>query len=415
MTIAYLANSFPEASEAYVWDEICELRRQGQHVLPCSVRRPARAVNADAAHKTLYLFPLRAALCLRATFDFVRYLPGLKEFIARAIAGPEPLRKRLRTLAHTWLGIYFAASVRGRSVTHIHVHHGYFAAWVGMAAAKVLGATFSLTLHGSDLLVRADYLDVKLRNCEFCVTISDFNRRHIMAKYPQVRSSKILVHRIGINLSKWKPRPFVGGESIPLILSVGRLHPVKNYLFLIQACWALKKRGVSFGCAIAGEGEERSKLEAAIRALGLQNEVSLLGHVSREDLPNLYAQARVVVLTSVSEGIPVSLMEAMAMEKLVLAPRITGIPELVEDGKTGFLYGPNSLDNFAETLTFVLRCAAPREQISKAARDKVETEFNSAINLPMFAAGFIEHIGAPSALAAASTSPTNENSVLQQI
>lgn len=415
MAIAYLANSFPEAVEAYVWEEICELRRQGQRVVPCAVRRPSRAANTEAAREATYVFPLRAALCLRASFDCLRHFPALKEFLARAIADPEPLGKRMRALVHTWLGVYFAALLRDRSITHIHVHHGYFGSWIGMVAARILGTPFSLTLHGSDLLVRADYLDVKLRNCKFCVTISDFNRRHILAKYPQIASGNIFVHRMGIDVSKWAPRTAAQQKPTPLILSVGRLHPVKNHSFLIHACSILKKHGVNFQCAIAGDGEERTKLEAAIRSLGLQDEVTLLGQVAREDLPGLYEQARVVILTSLSEGIPVTLMEAMAMEKLVVAPRITGIPELVEDGKTGFLYRPNSPDDCVKKLRFALSRAPACEQITKAARDKIENEFNSAINLPMFAADFLERVGAPAEPVPALTGNAHENSVLQQI
>lgn len=414
MAIAYLANSFPEAVEAYVWEEICELRRQGRRVVPCAVRRPRHTSNPEAAAHTLYVCPLRVALCLRATFDCIRYLPALKEFLTRAVAGPETLGKRMRALVHTWLGVYFAALLRSRNITHIHVHHGYFSSWIGMVAARLLDVTFSLTLHGSDLLVRADYLDVKLKNCGFCVTISDFNRRHILAKYPQINSNKILVHRIGIDPAKWRPRP-APQISTPLILSVGRLHPVKNYSFLIQTCSILKKRGVNFRCAIAGDGPERPKLDAAIQSLGLQREVTLLGQVAREDLPDLYAHAQVVILTSVSEGIPVTLMEAMAMEELVMAPRITGIPELVEDGETGFLYRPNSLEDCVERLQFALSGAAACERITKAARNKVESEFNSATNLPMFAADFIERIGPSATPVPARTSTANENSVLQQI
>lgn len=111
-------------------------------------------------------------------------------------------------------------------------------------------------------------------------------------------------------------------------------------------CRVLKTRGVQFRCIIAGEGKEREKLAQRICELGLEAEVVLRGHVPREQLRELYAEADVVVLTSHSEGIPVTLMEAMALERVVLAPEITGIPELVTHGQTGFLYQPNSMEDF---------------------------------------------------------------------
>src|ERR1700756_1448216 len=114
MTIAYLSNSFPEAVEPYVWDEICELRRHGQVVLPCGIKRPHHTANSEAAEQTLYLAPVRAALLLRATWSCVRDFAILKEVLVRAVSGPEPIGKRLRVLAHSWLGVYLACLLRDR-------------------------------------------------------------------------------------------------------------------------------------------------------------------------------------------------------------------------------------------------------------------------------------------------------------
>jgi glycosyltransferase involved in cell wall biosynthesis len=249
--------------------------------------------------------------------------------------GREPLGRRIRTLAHTWLGAYLAARLRRFSPDQIHVHHGYFAAWVGVVAARFLHAGFSMTLHGSDLLVRADYLDVKLKECEFCFTISDFNRRYILDRYPEIDTERIVVQHLGVDPSFWRPLEIAANKNKFSILTVGRLHSVKNHGFLLLACGVLKSAGVRLRCLIAGDGEERPKLEQLIQKMDLGTEVQLLGQVSREKLPDLYAKADVVVLTSHSEGVPITLMEAMAMERIVLAPEITGIPELVLRGKTG--------------------------------------------------------------------------------
>ena len=416
MTIAYLANSFPEPLEPYVWEEIGEFRKQGVRVLPCSIKRPRSASNAEAALQTRYVFPLNLRTSLQATWSCIRQFLRIKEFIRRSAAGTEPLARRLRTLVHTWIGVYLATMLRKENIRHIHVHHGYFSSWAGMVAARILGAKFSMTLHGSDLLVRADYLDIKLKNCLFCVTISDFNRRHILRNYPEVDSRKILMQRIGIDTVEWRSPGQSPSREIKTILNVGRLQPVKNHAFLILACRALKSSGLQFRCSIAGEGEERSRLENLIRALGLDDEVELLGHVPREQLASLYAQADLVVLTSRSEGIPVTLMEAMSMEKLVLAPDITGIPELVKDGKTGFLYKPNSVEDFLHKLHFILQVGSSLGGIRQAARRQVEHDFNCSLNLKAFALLFLERLGAiqKPALIAAVRGP-NEDPILQQV
>lgn len=416
MTIAYLTNSFPEPLEPYVWEEIRQLREHGLKVLPCSMRRPRRASNTPAEFTldTLYPLPLKLTTCLWAVCLLVLRFFTLADFFWRVLAGKEPLSRRVRTLMHTFLGIYFAVLLRGNGIRHIHVHHGYFAAWSGMVAARLLHAGFSMTLHGSDLLLRADYLDTKLENCKFCITVSDFNRQYILNRYPSVDASKVIVQRLGIDPAVWQTPP---GETDPgrlSILSVGRLHPVKNHAFLLLACRALKALGGNFRCVIAGEGDERARLEELIACLDLKEEVTLAGHVPREHLPELYAQADVVVLTSRSEGIPVTLMEAMAMERIVIAPEITGIPELVREGKTGFLYRPESMEQLLIKLQLVAHGRPFMDPIRSAARKHIEQHFNGPANLANFANRFLQLVNGLEERNVR-RGVANENPVLQQV
>jgi glycosyltransferase involved in cell wall biosynthesis len=392
--IAYLANSFPEAVEAYVWEEIRELRSRGRAVVACSVRRPRQvaAQVAEMSFETTYLFPLELRLALHACCMFISQLPVIMDFLWRAIHGPEPIQRKMRAIAHTWLGAYLATALRNKQITHIHIHHGYFSSWAGMVAARILGTTFSLTLHGSDLLVRADYLDCKLKHCEFCITVSEFNRRYMREKYPQLDPRKILVHRLGVNLDFWTSTQNTPPDSSFSIVSVGRLHPVKNHEFLIRACCELKNAGLKFHCAIAGDGEESDRLRNLISEMRLQNEVEFCGHVGLDRLRILYSQADVVVLTSHSEGIPQTLMEAMAMQRVVLAPAITGIPELISDRHTGFLYQQNSVTDFVDKLLSIAAAKSSLENLGQQARRHIQSYFNRQRNLHIWADDFLLHL-----------------------
>jgi colanic acid/amylovoran biosynthesis glycosyltransferase len=247
---------------------------------------------------------------------------------------------------HTLLGIYYAALLQEHSVDHIHVHHGYFSSWVAMVAARVLDVSFSMTLHGSDVLLHPTFLAIKLRECAFCFTVSDFNRQHILRKFPEIDATKIRVQRLGVEVPPALRTPWGGTGRDPVLLAIGRLHPVKNHTFLLQACYLLRECGVRVRCLIVGEGPERQKLALLIRQLGIGDVVSLIGHIPHDKIGAYYELADLVVLTSHSEGIPLVLMEAMARGKAVLAPRITGIPELVIDGETGFLFAPGQLEEF---------------------------------------------------------------------
>ena len=416
MRIAYLCNSFPEPTERYVADEITELQRRGAAVSIYSFRKGKNETAPDISYRAQDVFPLEAKACIRATWLLLRRFHVVWDLIVRAFRGPEPMGRRIRTLAHTWLGAYLATKLTNSPPDHIHVHHGYFASWIGIVAARLLGVGFSLTLHGSDVLVRKDYLDVKLAECRFCFTVSEFNRRYILATYPKISPEKVLVQHLGVETAFWRPCDGPRSSSAFHIVSVGRLHAVKNHSLLILACRLLKNSGINVGCTIAGEGAERSRLEQVIWQLDLRRDVVLTGHLSRHDLRALYSTADVVALISHSEGIPLTLMEAMAMECLVLAPQITGIPELIIREKTGFLYQPGSLDDLVVQLRSLLHRGASLNRVRRAARAHILREFNGSKNSEQFARTFLERVGQVKQQSASLFFPEpNENSVLQQI
>jgi glycosyltransferase involved in cell wall biosynthesis len=415
-----------------VAEEITELRRRGIRVIAGSVRRSAASKNATgdpALAPEIVLQPLGVMILLRGLIFCARRWKRIWPLVSRIVfRGNEGLVERAKALLHTWMGACYAIRLEARGVDHIHVHHGYFGSWIGLVAARLLDAGFSLTLHGSDLLLRAAYLDAKLVHCTFCLTVSEYNRRYILEHYPSADAAKVLVSRLGVEVSKNDDLLPAGrktrAETLRL-LAVGRLCAVKDHAFLVRACTRLHENGVNFECSIAGDGPERHSLQSLIRKSGLDKQVTLLGHVPREQVGSLYDRADLVVLTSRSEGIPVVLMEAMARGKIVLAPAITGIPELVIPGRTGFLYEAGSLDDFVDGLLVIhsfleaqdraylhpgLRTAARQlDWIRHGARVQVRHNFNRKKNLESFANVFIPRI------AAHTESLAHENFVLQQI
>ena len=206
------------------------------------------------------------------------------------------------------------------------------------------------------------------------------------------------------------------------LLAVGRLHAVKDHAFLVRACARLRDYGVDFECLIAGEGPERHRLEFLIRKNRMQDQITLLGHAARPQMDALYGRADVVVLTSRSEGIPLVLMEAMTRGRIVLAPAITGIPEIVIPGKTGFLYSPGALRDFVAKILFLekLMCREDRNAVSRldwirhAAQVQVLHNFNRSKNLNQFGDRFLQRIAIPE-LVIQDWSPPHEDLVLQQI
>ena len=429
LTVAYLANQFPSAVEPYVVDEIAELRRRGLRVIAGSVGKagPGEVWPGQRQPEVVVRSP-SVIILLRALWLCVRRWKRISPLLARILfRGSEGLFRRIKALAHTWLGACYAVRLIGRGVDHIHVHHGYFGSWIALSASQLLGVRFSMTLHGSDLLVRATYLGTKLEHCAFCLTVSEYNRLYILKHYSPVDADKVVVARLGVEVfAAVPPDSRLTTKADPIrLLAVGRLHAVKDHAFLIQACARLKDCGVDLECVIAGDGPERANLKLLIRSYDLEERVTLLGHVARESMNSLYDRADVVVLTSRSEGIPLVLMEAMARGKIVLAPAITGIPELVIAGKTGFLYEPGSVGAFVDRLLFIRSLMPARlppdlgrafpaaagqlDWIRHAARVQVRHNFNRKWNLESFADVFLQRI------APQTESVAHENLVLQQI
>jgi glycosyltransferase involved in cell wall biosynthesis len=428
VTVAYLANEFPSPVEPYVAEEIVELERRGICVVACTARSSRSGkILTSSRMPDVVLMPLKVDVGWRAAWLCIRLWSGLRPIISRVLLhGDEGPVQRLKALVHTFLGACYAIQLRGRKVEHIHVHHGYFGSWIAMTASRLLGIGYSLTLHGSDLLLNASYLDLKLESCKFCVTVSEYNRRYILSHCPAMAQEKVIVSRMGVEIPEREPpkAPGPGSGNTLKLLAVGRLHPVKDHDFLIKACARVAAGNLKFDCLIAGEGPEHRNLERLIAKLGLAQHVHLLGSVDRLKVGTLYERADVVVLTSRSEGIPLVLMEAMARGKVVLAPAITGIPELVIAGKTGFLYEPHSMNDFLDQLLFIrslMAHAAPNgsggggaesrriDWIRHAARLHVTQHFNRVKNLKSFVDLFL-YLITPQR-----ESTADENLVLQQI
>ncbi len=377
-------------------------------MIPGSIRRPAAerigSTESSDEEEIVCLRPIRVLLFLQAVGLVVRRWQRISGLVRRVILqGKESPMRRLKTLVQTFLGAYYAALLRSRRVDHIHVHHGYFASWIAMTAARLLDVTYSLTLHGSDLLLDGAYLDLKLENCRFCTTVSDYNRRYALNHLPDIAPEKILACRLGVDApehAEWPSRSGTGPRHRFTLITVGRLHAVKDQAFLVRACARLRDGGLDFECAIAGEGPERKRLESLIKKTGLEDRVMLLGHVPRRQMDSLYRRADVVVITSRSEGIPLVLMEAMARGKIVLAPGITGIPELVIPGKTGFLYAPGVPEDFDAKVLLVqelmrsgeVAVGSQLDWMRHAARIQALHNYNRGENLASFADRFLQRV-----------------------
>lgn len=271
--------------------------------------------------------------------------------------------------------------LRGQKV-HLHAHFTYGAAAVVRWANLLADVPYSLTLHGSDILFDdPPDLGEKLSNASALVSISQKNFHAIDAQFPSLVHARRTVIPLGIEAGTFRPpRPI----ALPLrILNVGRLSVHKAQHVLISACAQLKSEHVPFICDIIGSGECESSLREQINSLGLGDAVHLLGARYHDEVLSLYQQYHVFVLTSIVEGMPIVLMEAMNAGIPIVTTNVGGIPELV--GKSAILVPPGSPAAIAGALLCIAHGKVDILEMTNAAHARVCEYFNMHLNHAHFA------------------------------
>lgn len=270
---------------------------------------------------------------------------------------------------------------------HLHAHFTYGAAGVALWANRLAGTTYSLTLHGSDLIYdNPPDLEERLSHAESIISISRFNVDFLHEHFPKIRPRLLEIIRMGISLKEPAPPHSPRGAHFR-ILNVGRLSEHKAQHCLIEACALLKERGLVFVCDIVGEGELRSALEQQIAELHLEDCVRLLGPRFHDEVLALYGETDLFVLSSITEGQPIVLMEAMRAGVPLIATSISAIPELVQDG--GLLVAPNDPLALAKAIQEVAEGKVDTQKMVSRAQDILTAEYDLEANHQRFKA-FIE-------------------------
>ena len=387
MKLAYLVARYPAVSQTFVVGEVLGLRRQGLDVQTLAIRRspPDEVLSGrdrEAFASTYTVLPPRPWHLLRA---HVRALArGPKAYVSTFLHALALGRLDLRALL--WQLFYFAEAMvvwgqcERREIRHLHVHFPNVAADVAMLAARYGGDpwTYSMTLHGPNELsdVRGHRLPEKVRRSAFTICISHYTRSQVMNFVEREHWPKLPVVHCGIDTERFVPSPDGASRaSSPTILAVGRLDPRKGHGLLVEALGRLVAEGTDVRVVVVGEGPERGTLERLARDLGVSDRLVLPGAVGQDDIGSWFASADVFRMPSLAEGLPVVLMEAMASGLPVVAPRLMGIPELVEDGVSGTLVTPGRADELAAALTRQLADPKGRRRMGVAGRERVVAEF----------------------------------------
>lgn len=352
--IAYIVNQYPKVSHSFVRREIFAIERQGFDILRISVRGwDAELVDeADRREqtKTRYVLQDGPTVLLWATLKAllaspVRFFSALALALKVSRGAERPLPYHLAYFAEACRILPW---VKSFGATHIHAHFGTNSSEIAMLVNALGGPPYSFTVHGPTEIAFGGIAE-KVRHAAFVVAISSYGRSQLYFRTDCAHWPKVKVVHCGLETS-FHAVPVVPVPAVLRLVCVGRLSSAKGQLLLIEAMHQLADKGLEFELVLAGDGEMRAPIENLIAKYALGKRVRITGWISGEQVRDEILAARAMVLPSFVEGLPVVIMEAMALRRPVLASCVNGIPELVLPGENGWLFPAGSVDDLAKAM-----------------------------------------------------------------
>lgn len=395
-----MIGQFPAINHGYLLAEVRHLRTLGIDVRVASVSpadRPPEElseVECEESARTFYIKSLPAAkIPLLVLTEFLlhplRFLSGL--FFSLKLAGIKPASIAYH-LAYFSEAVVVGRYMRQCGVTHVHAS---FSATVALIVTHVFPVTMSFGVYGFGELHNPSqtHLAERIQGAVFVRSISRFGRGQLMLSCERDEWSKLVYVPLGIDAAEFAPLPARNPSPPPNILCVGRLAPEKGQSLLLEAMAALNASGFPLHLTLVGDGPDRNFLERRAAELGIGGRVEFAGWIDEARLMGLYASTDVFVLPSLAEGIPMVLIEAMAMQIPCVAPCIAGIPELIESGVHGMLYSVADVNELSSQLRTLLQSPDLMERIGRQARVRVLRDYDMARNTEHFAGVLRERLG----------------------
>lgn len=353
--LGYLVGVHPATSQTFIRTEILAHEAAGHAVTRYSIRpwswKGARLVDpadqAEAAQTVVLLPGGLAGLIVPALAETLRNPVGM----ARALATTLRLircggQKRLYNLAYLLEAARLRRLTRAAGVTHLHCHFSGNPATVALLTHRMGGPSFSFTVHGPDELppLRENGIVEKITHARAVAAITDYCRGAILEASEGAGADKVHVVRCGLELERFTPTAVPEGAQT--LVCVGRLCPQKAQTLLAEAAARLRDSHPDLRLLLIGDGDTRPEIEAIIAREGLEDRVILHGWASGAEVRAAVAASRALILPSFAEGLPMVIMEALALGRPVISTRIAGIPELLDDS-CGWVVEAGDLDGLS--------------------------------------------------------------------
>jgi colanic acid/amylovoran biosynthesis glycosyltransferase len=370
MRIAYLVNEYPKVSHVFIRREILALERRGIEVVRIALRGwDGELVDQEdqlERERTRYVLREGAPALLMALVRTLLTRP-LRFMAALRIAWRMGRHAERALPVHL---VYLAEACRIKvwlctaDIDHLHAHFGTNSAEVAVLIHALGGPRWSFTVHGPEEFDKAQLIGLaeKIRRCAFVVAISSFGRSQLYRLVEYEYWPKVQVVHCGLEPA-FRDLPARPLPEARRLVCVGRLCEQKGQLLLMEAAHRLEVEGMEFELVMVGDGELRSDIEALIRRHKLEERVRITGRISTEELHEEILAARALVLPSFAEGLPMVIMEAMALRRPVISTFVAGIPELVQPGAHGWLVPAGDVKALVHTMRTCLE--APPEMLER--------------------------------------------------
>jgi colanic acid/amylovoran biosynthesis glycosyltransferase len=398
--IAYIVSRFPNLPETFILREMVTLEEQGWEIAlyplifqSQTVLHPEAQAWLSRAHRLAWLsFDILWANLRRFVRDPFLYLSLWGQVLWGHLKSPKLLVRSVLLFPKI---VRMAELMSQEGIAHIHAHyatHPAFAAWL---IHRLTGLSYSVTVHAHDIYVDHTMLATKLRPAAFVVAISEYNREYLSTILGAWVRSNTHVIRCGVNTSYYTPRASIYQHVGRFeIISVGSLEVYKGHRYLIEACSILRARNVPFACRIIGDGNLRQDLKKSVDKQGLNEYVRFLGSMPQNEVARLlptahcYVHPSVIAPSGKMEGIPVAIMEAMACALPVVATSISGVPELIRDGETGWLVYPEDPLSLSKALEYVYANPEEAQRRAQSGRQFVLRNYELSSNVSELASLF---------------------------
>jgi colanic acid/amylovoran biosynthesis glycosyltransferase len=383
MRIAYYTTCYPRATDTFIQREVLGLRQRGIDVRTFAVRRSGADHDissqiVEEKRNTYYVLPISPAKLISANLTTLIRAPRCYfAVLALALKTRRPgLRGLVLQLAYFQEAVVLSLEMRRQGITHVHNHGGDNSGTVTLLVSTLIRVGYSITIHGPYIFFDPTHwaLREKLRYARFIACISHYSQSQMMLFSDQADWGRLKIIRCGVDIARFCYHDI--RKEVRKLLYTGRLEAEKGLPVLFESLRILLAQGYEFELTLVGDGCDRHALENLGRQLGISDRLVFVGYASQDGVRAHLEDSDIFILPSFAEGVPVSLMEAMACGVPVLATYVGGVAELVEPERTGLLVPPADSLKLSEAIARYFDDFELRKKVSRLARQMVVTSFN---------------------------------------